>query len=352
MLQDDMNMPVDDAPQDEGDGAPRQSYNFAPGYLGVVYRADRSLQPNFHQELQQDQGRGRRNDDSQPRPGYRLQSMQWGIIPSWTKRKPDYSSMLKTINCRDDSLANPGGLWASMKGSKRCIVLAQGFYEWLQKAPKDKIPHFVKRKDGKLLCMAGLWDCVTYEGDDTPHFTFTVITTSSNRQLKFLHHRMPVILEPGSNELRMWLDPERNEWSRDLQALLKPFPGEFDIYPVSKDVGKVGNDSPSFVIPISSKENKNNIANFFSKGGAVKQEKKEQAPSTSPLAGTKREAPAPGCVEEEGPLKKMAVAPAATALPSKPAQRPNISATRNPARSPAKLKSSAAGSQKITKFFK
>lgn len=94
---------------------------------------------------------------------YKLQSMKWGLIPFWTKRNPDYGSVMKTINCRDDSLAQAGGMWASMKGRKRCVVVAQGFYEWL-KSGRDKVPHFVKRKDGKLMCFAGLWDCVKYEG--------------------------------------------------------------------------------------------------------------------------------------------------------------------------------------------
>jgi hypothetical protein len=74
---------------------------------------------------------------------------------------------------------------------------------------------------------------------------------------------MPVILENGSEAIRTWLDPERTEWSKELQGLLKPFDGELECYPVSKEVGKVGNNSPSFVIPINSAENKNNIANFF-----------------------------------------------------------------------------------------
>lgn len=89
--------------------------------------------------------------------------MKWGLIPFWTKRNPDYGAVMKTINCRDDSLAQTGGMWASMKGRKRCVVVAQGFYEWL-KSGKEKVPHFVKRKDGKLMLMAGLWDCVKYEG--------------------------------------------------------------------------------------------------------------------------------------------------------------------------------------------
>jgi putative SOS response-associated peptidase YedK len=56
--------------------------------------------------------------------------MKWGLVPFWTKRNPDYGTMRKTINCRDDSLAGTGGMWASMKGRKRCAVIAEGFYEW------------------------------------------------------------------------------------------------------------------------------------------------------------------------------------------------------------------------------
>jgi hypothetical protein len=74
---------------------------------------------------------------------------------------------------------------------------------------------------------------------------------------------MPVILNNGSDAIRTWLDPARTEWSKDLQTLLKPYEGELECYPVSKDVGKVGNNSPSFLVPINSAENKNNIANFF-----------------------------------------------------------------------------------------
>lgn len=74
--------------------------------------------------------------------------------------------MMKTINCRDDSLAEDRGMWTPMKKKKRCIIVAQGFYEWLKKnGGKEKIPHFTKRKDGHLMCFAGLWDYVQYEGE-------------------------------------------------------------------------------------------------------------------------------------------------------------------------------------------
>ncbi len=187
-------MPVWDAPEDEGDGAPRQSYNFAPGYHGVVYRADTpdwGAGPRRERKAPgssgsqtgaaaadgaADEDAGEDTPDDAPAAGdggdastgqvkYRLQSMKWGLVPFWTKRNPDYASMLRTINCRDDSLSSSGGMWTTMKARKRCIVIAQGFYEWLQKGPKEKVPHFIKRKDGQLMCFAGLWDCVQYEGE-------------------------------------------------------------------------------------------------------------------------------------------------------------------------------------------
>jgi putative SOS response-associated peptidase YedK len=71
---------------------------------------------------------------------------------------------MKTINCRDDSLIEDRGMWTTMKKKKRCIIVAQGFYEWLKKG-NQKVPHFTKRKDGQLMCLAGLWDCVQFEGE-------------------------------------------------------------------------------------------------------------------------------------------------------------------------------------------
>ncbi|KAK7952297.1 uncharacterized protein PG986_008025 [Apiospora aurea] len=313
MLQHD-NMPADAAPEDEGDDAPRQSYNFAPGYHGIVYRADTpdwGAGPHRHAKKAGDDTEAADEaavqvSSSSPSGGdgagsdvhYKLQSMKWGLVPFWTKKSPDYGSMMKTINCRDDSLAQSGGLWNTMKARKRCIVVAQGFYEWLKKdGGREKIPHFVKRKDGALMCFAGLWDCVQYEDDEKKHYTYTIITTDSNKQLKFLHDRMPVILNNGSEELRTWLDPKRYEWSKDLQSLLKPFDGELEVYPVSKDVGKVGNNSPTFLIPIASKENKSNIANFFGKGASSAKTKTGTSPppQKQPEVKIKKEA---GFVEE------------------------------------------------------
>jgi putative SOS response-associated peptidase YedK len=433
MLQED-DMPVYDAPEDEGPRAPRQSYNFAPGYHGIVYRADvpdrgagparehgsgskkrkthtavAAAQSNDDEGVESttaDKGEGEpaataaetaeHHQHHDPKH-YILQSMKWGLVPSWTKRSPGYGSLMKTINCRDDSLSQPGGMWSSMKARKRCVVVAQGFYEWLKVGPKEKVPHFVKRKDGRLMCFAGLWDCVRYEGEgeeEEVQYTYTVITTDSNERLKFLHDRMPVILDPGSKEMGVWLDPGRYEWTRELQEVLKPYKGELEVYPVSKEVGKVGNNSPSFVVPVASRENKSNIANFFAKGKKkeeggkgepeVEVEKKEgrevkrEAESVAEVLeeanhgvkiepqgegakGRKREASSP-LNEEEPPAKKgsaVVTSPTKTkeASPMKKSQgRGKISATTNVGKSPAKGKGGAKvkaeqGSQKITKFF-
>ncbi|KAK6396458.1 hypothetical protein LTR65_009542 [Meristemomyces frigidus] len=271
----DQDMPADEAPDDD---QMRPTYNLPPGHHGLIYRADTSDRGGGnHPSSSQDDNAA----DGEPSPKrtklshdgpatketkYKLQTAQWGLIPFWTKRAPDYASKMKTINCRDDSLIENRGMWNTMKQRKRCVVIAEGFYEWLKKnGGKEKIPHFVKRKDGQLMCFAGLWDCVSYEGSGEKLYTYTVITTDPNKQLSFLHDRMPVILEPGSDAMKAWLDPERVGWDKELQSMLRPFQGELECYPVDRSVGKVGNNSPQFVVPIDSKENKKNIANFFGK---------------------------------------------------------------------------------------
>ncbi|KAF2130322.1 DUF159-domain-containing protein [Dothidotthia symphoricarpi CBS 119687] len=362
-------MPVDETLDDE---AVRQSYNFAPGYHGLIYRAE-----------------GSEHGDPTSATKYMLQSMQWGLVPFWTKRNPDYGSKMKTINCRDDSLIEDRGMWTTMKKKKRCIIVAQGFYEWLKKNNgKEKIPHFTKRKDGQLMCFAGLWDCVQFEDSDKKLFTYTIITTDSNKQLKFLHDRMPVVLDNGSDAIRTWLDPNRTEWSTDLQSLLKPYEGELECYPVSKDVGKVGNNSPSFLVPINSAANKNNIANFFGdQKKAVKSKTDEEIKiehdvdetreTTDRIEGTEDNAPLPvpesdkiqdseksrsikrehsdddnNGVTADDPSQEKRSKPTPTTKPSPvktPAKKQGVrSATSN--NSAAKTPKSD-GSRKITSFF-
>lgn len=406
-------MPAEEAPEDD---ELRQSYNFAPGYHGLVYRADG---PDYGgdgdngekegeniESAQADGGKGAQSAHEQVthETRYRLQAMKWGLIPFWTKRNPDYGSMLKTINCRDDSLIENRGMWTSMKKKKRCIVVAQGFYEWLKKSNnKEKIPHFVKRKDGQLMCFAGLWDCVKFEDTQEKLYTYTIITTNSNKQLNFLHDRMPVILNNGSNAIKIWLDPKRTEWSKELQSLLKPYDGELECFPVSKEVGKVGNNSPSFVVPVNSTENKSNIANFFGnqrkaaegkakeklagkmeddlkiKGVKVEYDKDETRDTTDQQEGTEDNAPLPtparaesqkgikrehneadddGGTADGAPQQKRRISAAPVnnssqspkKFPSK-ATRKTRSSTSNGTATKSSPNKASDGSQKITAFF-
>lgn len=115
-----------------------------------------------------------------------IDCMKWGLVPHWTEAPPTHGSLLNTINARDDKVVEPRGLWSTVKGKRRCIILCEGFFEWLNKG-KDKIPHFTKRTgaDEPLMCLAGLWDSVTYKGTSEELHTFTIITTSSNKYLSF-----------------------------------------------------------------------------------------------------------------------------------------------------------------------
>jgi hypothetical protein len=187
---------------------------------------------------------------------------------------------------------------------------------------------------------------------------------------------MPVILEPNSEAWNAWLDPKRTTWSKELQAALKPYEGDLDCYQVSKEVGKVGNNSPDFIVPVDSKENKSNIANFF---GNAKTKKTEPEPkvkpepikstdedtvakseegSSQPASGVKREHPDRQEVTEED-AKKQKTLTSPESSPKKPSaqiptprQKQMRSATHNQ-KTPKKVagKKASDGTQRITNFF-
>lgn len=213
------------------------------------------------------------------------------------------------------------------------------------------------------------------QGSDEKLYTYTIITTSSNPYLKFLHDRMPVILEPGSEAMSTWLDPSRTTWSKDLQSILKPYEGELECYAVPKEVGKVGNNSPDFIVPVSSKDNKSNIANFFA--NAKKKEDKSGATTETTTVSPKKESASQeaedikGDHEDHAPVPvpgvKRAHTPDAPSTPeTKKPKLDSASKTRSPQKttkmrsathnSPMKKKPSGTkptdGSQRITNFFK
>ena len=223
------------------------------------------------------------------------------------------------------------------------------------------------------------------QGSDDKVYTYTIITTDSNKQLNFLHDRMPVILENGSSEMWNWLDPKRTKWNKELQSLLIPFKGELECYPVVKDVGKVGNNSHDFVVPAASTENKNNIANFFantkkpgqSSGSAldtkkdatknpeikIESNKDERITTDPPRSEDNAPIPKPDSSPERGVKRSLDEKDEGIASPE---TKTNPTANSSPSRTASPIKKklrsstsngtapnvkSGAGNQRITSFF-
>ncbi|KAJ7802187.1 hypothetical protein B0H14DRAFT_3488698 [Mycena olivaceomarginata] len=183
-----------------------------------------------------------------------LSSMKWGLVPHYSKFE---DKNLNTTNARAENLAGDGGMWASLKGPKRCAVVCQGYYEWLTKG-KSKLPHFIKPKDGRLMLMAGLFDSVVLQGETETMWTFTIVTTAANPEFSWLHERQPVILHTPE-ALAAWLDTSSLKWSSDLVPLLAPT----TLYQVPKEVGKVGTESSTFIEPVENR--KDGIQALFNK---------------------------------------------------------------------------------------
>jgi putative SOS response-associated peptidase YedK len=171
-----------------------------------------------------------------------LELFRWGLIPVWAK---DRTVGNKTFNARSETVASSGMFRDSFK-TRRCVIPAQGFYEW-QAREKGKVPHFVVRQDGEPLNLAGLWSTWKNPEDGEQLLSCTVITTQPNELMAQLHNRMPVILD--DEDLDEWLDPTQRDPVR-LQGLLVPCPAEeLKTYPVSNLVNKVGNDGPELIAP-------------------------------------------------------------------------------------------------------
>ena len=167
----------------------------------------------------------------------------WGLIPMWAK---DPSIGNRLINARAETLAEKPSFRGSLK-YKRCLIVADGFYEWKSTdGKKSKTPFFIHMKDRKPFAFAGLWDSWNSpEGSQLK--TCTIITTEPNELMSLLHNRMPVILHPRDYD--KWLDPS-SQTPDQLMPLLKPFPADMmDAYPVTPLVNKPANDTPELVVP-------------------------------------------------------------------------------------------------------
>ena len=137
-------------------------------------------------------------------------NMKWGLIPSWSQNKSFANNL---INARCETLLEKPS-FKNLVNTQRCIVPSNGFYEW---DPVSKLPYFVKPADSSLMNFCGL-HTLWMDENRRPVNTFTIITTKSNQVMSEIHHRMPVILEQGSEN--RWLSRSNNFTA--VQSLIKP----------------------------------------------------------------------------------------------------------------------------------
>ena len=195
-----------------------------------------SITPNYNVAPTQEVAAVVEEDDKR-----KLEMFHWGLIPSWAK---DPAIGNKMINARAETVSEKPSFRSAFK-KRRCLILADGFYEW-QKTDSGKQPYHIKMQDDSPFAFAGLWE-TWRDGEEIR--SATIITTDANDLMGEIHHRMPVILQPEDYD--MWLDPDFDE-KEALTTLLKPYPADaMEAYTVSRRVNKPSNNEPSVLEPVA-----------------------------------------------------------------------------------------------------
>jgi putative SOS response-associated peptidase YedK len=168
-----------------------------------------------------------------------LSVARWGLVPSWAK---DPTGAARMINARVETVATARA-YATSFASRRCIVPADGWYEWVRHSPRQRQPYFMTPRDGGPVAFAGLWS--VWGADDQRLLTCTVLTTAAVGDLTRVHDRMPLLLPP--DRWRRWLADD----VATAHTLLAPPSEEYlaglEIRPVGPAVGDVRNDGPRLV---------------------------------------------------------------------------------------------------------
>jgi len=151
-----------------------------------------------------------------------LSRFKWGLIPFWAK---DKSIGYKMINARGETLTEKPAFRNAFK-SRRCLVIADAFYEWKKTAgSKEKIPFRIFLSEQKVFSMAGIWETWKNPEGETIR-SFSIVTISPNELMAEIHDRMPVIL--SKEDEKLWLESNDPE---SLRKLIKPFPVKIPVYP-------------------------------------------------------------------------------------------------------------------------
>ena len=172
----------------------------------------------------------------------RIQLLRWGLVPAWSR---DPSGGPKPINARAETLAEKPS-FRLLLGRRRCLVLADGFYEW-QATPAGKVPHRILLRDERPFAFAGLWDEWLDRATGELHPTFTIITTAPNKLMAGIHNRMPVIL-PNQAAEQAWLDDDR-KLAAHQEQLVPLDAAAMRAYVISKRVNSPVNNDPEVLLP-------------------------------------------------------------------------------------------------------
>lgn len=169
-----------------------------------------------------------------------LKMMRWGLIPKWAK---DEKIGYKLINTRSESVFDKP-IWKSIITRNRCLIPANGFYEW-QKRDGGKQPYYIHTKKD-LMMFAGIWEI--WRHDESEWMTYSILTTEPNKEMAKLHDRMPLIL--NEEDYTHWLAVDRKE---DIETLLHPYhDNALKMFEVSKSVNSVKANDNTLILPVNS----------------------------------------------------------------------------------------------------
>lgn len=167
----------------------------------------------------------------------KLTAMRWGLIPYWAK---DEKIGFKLINARSETVDEKPSFKYSFQ-KRRCLVVANGFYEWQQRGTK-KYPYFIHLKDNQPICFAGIYDKWN-SPDGNRITTCSIITTDAAKEIKSIHPRMPVIL--SEKEFSMWF---KNSDMKQLKKMLVPYSSEqIEFHEVSQEVNSPSNNNARLI---------------------------------------------------------------------------------------------------------
>ena len=174
--------------------------------------------------------------------GRALIMVRWGLVPPWAR---DGTIGSRLINARAETVAEKPSFRGAFK-ARRCLVPADGFYEWTT-AGGVRQPHRIVRRDRQGFAFAGLWERWDRDPGGAPLETCAIVTTVASDDLRAIHGRMPVILDPADYDA--WLDVAATA-PVDAARLLRPFPdGLLEAYPVDRRVNDARNDDAECAAP-------------------------------------------------------------------------------------------------------